>query len=90
MHSNPTCSWWEWECRGQELWILDNLESISANAIITCGATMDYFTGEIASPPGWAGPLGLYGLTRLLSEPRRLWKRYLIEPWVVLAFSSAI
>lgn len=68
----------------QELWVLDNLESISANAIITCGATMDYFTGEIASPPRWAGPLGLYGFTRLLSEPRRLWKRYLIEPWVVL------
>jgi len=68
----------------QERWILDNLESISANAIITCGATMDYFTGEIASPPRWAGPLGLYGMTRLLSEPRRLWKRYLLEPWVVL------
>jgi N-acetylglucosaminyldiphosphoundecaprenol N-acetyl-beta-D-mannosaminyltransferase len=69
----------------QEHWTADNLEAISANAIITSGATMDYLAGEVPVPPRWAGPLGLYGIVRLLSEPRRLWKRYLLEPWFVLA-----
>jgi N-acetylglucosaminyldiphosphoundecaprenol N-acetyl-beta-D-mannosaminyltransferase len=46
---------------------------------------MDYLVGETALPPRWAGPLGLYGLVRLVNDPARLWKRYLIEPWFVLA-----
>ncbi|HUA15093.1 MAG TPA: WecB/TagA/CpsF family glycosyltransferase [Verrucomicrobiae bacterium] len=68
----------------QEHWTAENLDVLSANAIITSGATMDYFAGEIAVPPRWAGPLGLYGFSRLLNEPGRLWKRYLIEPWFIV------
>jgi len=68
----------------QEYWTVENLDAISANAIITAGATMDFFAGEVPVPPRWAGPLGLYGLVRLVNEPARLWKRYLIEPWFVL------
>lgn len=65
----------------QEHWILDNLESIHANAILTCGACIDYIAGAIPTPPRWMGRLGLEWFSRLLSEPRRLWKRYLLEPW---------
>jgi N-acetylglucosaminyldiphosphoundecaprenol N-acetyl-beta-D-mannosaminyltransferase len=67
----------------QERWTLENLRGIPANAIITSGATIDYFTGEIPTPSRWAGPLGAYGLVRLVNEPRRLWRRYLLEPWFV-------
>lgn len=69
----------------QEHWVIDHLEELSANAIVTSGATMDYLVGETARPPRWAGSLGLYGLVRLVNDPARLWKRYLIEPWFVLA-----
>lgn len=68
----------------QEHWTAENLDTLSANAIITSGATMDFLAGEVPVPPRWAGPLGLYGLTRLLHEPGRLWKRYLIEPWFIV------
>lgn len=68
----------------QEHWTAENLDSLSANAIITSGATMDFLAGEVRVPPRWAGPLGLYGVSRLVSEPRRLWRRYLIEPWFIL------
>jgi N-acetylglucosaminyldiphosphoundecaprenol N-acetyl-beta-D-mannosaminyltransferase len=68
----------------QEHWTAENLDSLSANAIVTSGATMDYLAGEQAVPPRWAGPLGLYGLSRLMTDPGRLWKRYLIEPWYIL------
>ena len=68
----------------QEHWVLDNLERIEANAILTCGACFDYVAGAIPVPPRWMGRLGLEWLYRLLSEPRRLWRRYLLEPWGLL------
>jgi N-acetylglucosaminyldiphosphoundecaprenol N-acetyl-beta-D-mannosaminyltransferase len=65
----------------QERWILQNYDAISAPVILTSGACMDYVAGEIKVPPRWLGPIGLEWLYRLVSEPRRLWRRYLIEPW---------
>ncbi len=68
----------------QEHWVLDNLEHISANAILTAGAAIDYVAGAVPTPPRWAGRLGLEWLFRLLAEPKRLWRRYLVEPWFIL------
>jgi N-acetylglucosaminyldiphosphoundecaprenol N-acetyl-beta-D-mannosaminyltransferase len=68
----------------QEKWILDNLDRISANAILPCGATIDYVAGAIPTPPRWAGKVGLEWLFRLVAEPKRLWRRYLLEPWFLL------
>ena len=68
----------------QEYWILDNISHIKANVILSAGACMDYVAGEVPSPPRWMGQLGFEWLYRLLSEPRRLWKRYLVEPWFIL------
>lgn len=67
----------------QEHWILDNLECLNANVILTCGACMDYIAGAIPTPPRWMGRVGLEWLYRLCSEPKRLWQRYLIEPWFI-------
>lgn len=68
----------------QELWIMDNLQNIGSNIILPCGACMDYIAGAISTPPRWMGRLGVEWLFRLVSEPRRLWERYLIEPWYIL------
>ncbi len=65
----------------QEHWISENLEHIQTNTILTCGACIDYVAGVIPTPPRWMGKMGLEWLYRLLSEPRRLWSRYLLEPW---------
>ena len=65
----------------QESWIYDNLDYLDVNAILTCGAAMDYVAGVIRTPPRWMGRVGLEWLYRLLSEPRRLGVRYLVEPW---------
>lgn len=68
----------------QEYWVLDNLEQLSANVILTAGAAIDYVAGAVPTPPRWAGRLGLEWLFRLLVEPQRLWRRYLVEPWFIL------
>ncbi|MCC5830661.1 MAG: WecB/TagA/CpsF family glycosyltransferase [Phycisphaeraceae bacterium] len=68
----------------QERWVLSNHLRLNARVIWCCGATMDYIAGAIPTPPRWMGRIGLEWLFRLGSEPRRLWRRYLIEPWGLL------
>jgi N-acetylglucosaminyldiphosphoundecaprenol N-acetyl-beta-D-mannosaminyltransferase len=68
----------------QERWLAENHSKINASVILTCGATLDYVTGHAYRPPAWVGPLGLYGIFRLVSDPKRLWKRYLLEPVILL------
>lgn len=71
----------------QEHWIVDNLERMQANVILSAGAYMDFVSGVAPTPPRWMGPLFLEWLYRLVREPRRLWKRYLLEPWFVLGLA---
>ncbi|MFV2044186.1 MAG: WecB/TagA/CpsF family glycosyltransferase, partial [Anaerolineales bacterium] len=47
-------------------------------------ACFDYVAGANPTPPRWMGQVGIEWLYRLLSEPRRLGKRYLVEPWFLL------
>jgi exopolysaccharide biosynthesis WecB/TagA/CpsF family protein len=46
---------------------------------LCCGASLEFLTGAKARAPGWMRGLGIEWLHRLLSEPRRLWRRYLVE-----------
>jgi len=68
----------------QEYWIHDNWDRLHANAVLPMGAALDYWAGAIPIPPRWMGRVGLEWLYRLLSEPKRLWRRYLVEPWALL------
>jgi N-acetylglucosaminyldiphosphoundecaprenol N-acetyl-beta-D-mannosaminyltransferase len=68
----------------QEHWILDNRDRLCVNVILPAGAAIDYVAGAVPTPPRWAGQVGLEWLFRLLAEPKRLWRRYLVEPWFLL------
>lgn len=68
----------------QERWIVDNLDRLGPVVLLPCGASIDYVAGEIPTPPRWAGRCGLEWFYRLVAEPGRLWKRYLVEPWGLL------
>lgn len=67
----------------QEHWILDHRPLLNAKAILPAGACLDYVAGVVPTPPRLLGRIGLEWLYRLVCEPRRLWRRYLIEPWFV-------
>lgn len=62
----------------QERWLLENWAAIEANVALTGGAVFDYLSGELRRAPRWMTDNCLEWLGRLIIEPRRLWKRYLI------------
>ena len=68
----------------QESWILQHRTQLKAGIILQAGGTLDYYSGEQAQPPASWSQRGFGWLYRLLHDPRRLWKRYLVTPWVLL------
>lgn len=62
----------------QEEWIRQNGPSLDAGAIFPCGSMIDYASGMKSIAPLWMRAHGMEWLYRLLQEPGRLWKRYLV------------
>jgi exopolysaccharide biosynthesis WecB/TagA/CpsF family protein len=46
---------------------------------LCCGASLEFLTGMKDRAPNWMQASGLEWLHRLLSEPKRMWRRYLID-----------
>jgi N-acetylglucosaminyldiphosphoundecaprenol N-acetyl-beta-D-mannosaminyltransferase len=69
----------------QELWIKRNLGKLGAKVVIGVGGLLDFFSGRIARAPRWVRRLGMEWAYRMLQEPKRLWRRYLIGNVVFLA-----
>jgi N-acetylglucosaminyldiphosphoundecaprenol N-acetyl-beta-D-mannosaminyltransferase len=65
-------------CPHQEQWMIDNLPSLKTGVAIGVGAAFDFLTGRARQAPRWMQKIGLEWLFRLLQEPRRLARRYLI------------
>jgi N-acetylglucosaminyldiphosphoundecaprenol N-acetyl-beta-D-mannosaminyltransferase len=61
----------------KELWIKNYLHEMQVPVCHGVGGSFDVFAGLIRRAPIWMQKSGLEWLFRLLSEPRRLWKRYL-------------
>ena len=62
----------------QEKWIMENFDRLDVKVFLPVGAAFDYISGNIPRAPRWMTDHGLEWLGRLIIEPRRLWKRYLI------------
>lgn len=73
----------------QEAWIAMARQRLGRGVFFPVGAALDYEAGEQAAAPRWTGKIGLEWLFRLLSQPRRLAYRYLIEPWFLLPAAVA-
>jgi len=64
-------------CPRQEHWVADHVGTVNS-AMLAVGAAFDYHAGKLARAPLWLQRLGLEWLYRLIQEPRRLWRRYLV------------
>jgi N-acetylglucosaminyldiphosphoundecaprenol N-acetyl-beta-D-mannosaminyltransferase len=63
----------------QELWVTRYAPQLSVKVALCVGATIDFLAGEKARAPMWMRKVGLEWLHRMLSEPKRLAKRYFID-----------
>lgn len=62
----------------QEYWISANLAHTGVRFALGVGGSFDHLSGHARRAPLWMRRAGLEWFYRLLSEPRRLWRRYLI------------
>ena len=70
-------------CPKQEMWMAAHRGKINA-VMIGVGAAFDYHAGTIKRAPLWMQYAGLEWFYRLVSEPRRLWRRYLVTNTVYM------
>lgn len=62
----------------QDLWMSKHRKALDVPVMIGVGAAFDFIAGTKKQAPGWMQSVGLEWLFRLLTEPRRLWKRYIL------------
>lgn len=72
-------------CPKQELWMANHKGLIQA-VMLGVGAAFDFQSGKVKRAPNWMQDMGLEWLSRLLREPRRLWRRYLVTNSIFLIY----
>lgn len=70
-------------CPRQEVWVSEHLGKVRA-AMMAVGAAFDFHAGSVKQAPQWMQDRGLEWFYRLIKEPRRLWKRYLVTNTIFL------
>jgi N-acetylglucosaminyldiphosphoundecaprenol N-acetyl-beta-D-mannosaminyltransferase len=69
----------------QQEWVRDHRDDVSARAILTCGGLFDWLSGSNRRAPKWMIRAGLEWLWRMIIEPRRLARRYLVGNPIFIA-----
>lgn len=77
--ANPDLLWIGMTAPKQEKWTYSYWNELSIHCHVgTIGAVFDFFAGNTKRAPQWWQRHGLEWLYRLLKEPRRMWRRYII------------
>lgn len=62
----------------QELWLDAHLAATGCHLGLGVGAFLDFASGRVVRAPGWMNRVGIEWLFRLVQEPGRLWRRYIV------------
>lgn len=62
----------------QDEWIATHQAKLDVPNLLAVGAAFDFHSGNLRRAPRWIRRIGLEWLFRMLREPKRLWRRYLI------------
>ncbi|MFC1704260.1 WecB/TagA/CpsF family glycosyltransferase [Candidatus Omnitrophota bacterium] len=77
----------------QEKWITKNREKLNSTLCLGVGALFDYLSGRIKRAPKIFQKMHIEWLWRIMMEPKRLWKRYLVDDvkflWLVLKHKNS-
>lgn len=77
-HAAPDILWVGLGTPKQERWMHEYAGSLPVAVLVSVGAAFDILSGRRRQAPVWMRERGLECFFRLLQEPRRLWKRYLV------------
>jgi N-acetylglucosaminyldiphosphoundecaprenol N-acetyl-beta-D-mannosaminyltransferase len=77
--AQPDIVWVGLSTPKQEKFMADNIQRLACKIMIGVGAAFDIHTGHVKDAPNWVKGAGLQWAHRLCQEPRRLWKRYLVN-----------
>lgn len=75
----PDVLWVSFGCPKQEKWIVENKNKIDTSLIMGIGAVFNFYARTIKRAPFFMQKTGLEWLYRLYKEPRRLFRRYIIN-----------
>ena len=77
--ANPDLLWIGMTAPKQEKWTYSHWNELNIHCHVgTIGAVFDFFAGTVECAPIWWQKHGLEWLYRLLKEPKRMWRRYII------------
>lgn len=83
--ANPDLLWIGMTAPKQEKWTYSHWNDLHIHCHVgTIGAVFDFFAGNTKRAPQWWQDHGLEWLYRLIKEPRRMWRRYIIGNTVFL------
>jgi N-acetylglucosaminyldiphosphoundecaprenol N-acetyl-beta-D-mannosaminyltransferase len=78
-NANPDLLWIGMTAPKQEKWIYQHWAELNIHCHVgTIGAVFDFYAGTVKRAPKWMQAHSLEWLYRLMKEPRRMWRRYLI------------
>jgi N-acetylglucosaminyldiphosphoundecaprenol N-acetyl-beta-D-mannosaminyltransferase len=77
--SSPNVLWVGLSTPKQEKWMYQHRDRLSVPVMLGVGAAFDFNSGQVRQAPGWMRENGLEWLFRLSTNPKRLWRRYLIS-----------
>jgi N-acetylglucosaminyldiphosphoundecaprenol N-acetyl-beta-D-mannosaminyltransferase len=77
--ARPDVIWVGLSTPKQEKWMFEHRDRLNVPVMLGVGAAFDLNTGRLKQAPAWMRENGLEWLFRLIAEPRRLWRRYIVN-----------
>ena len=77
--AQPDILWVGLSTPKQERWMFDHRAALGVPVMLGVGAAFDFISGAKRRAPRWMGEHGLEWLYRFVAEPRRLWRRVLVQ-----------
>jgi N-acetylglucosaminyldiphosphoundecaprenol N-acetyl-beta-D-mannosaminyltransferase len=82
--AKPDIVWVGMSSPKQDMWMACMRPLLDAPVLIAVGAAFDFHSGTVRQAPRWMQRSGLEWAYRLSVDPRRLWRRYLVDnPWFI-------
>lgn len=82
--ANPDVLWVGLGCPKQQLWMYEHKDKLNVPVMVGVGAAFDFHAGTKKQAPRWMREHGMEWFFRLITEPRRLWRRYVVDGVIFL------